>query len=301
MIGVGIFVFFCSFMSNFVWCVSTHSTDKISRQQILAAAENAGLHYGTRVKSFDEEKAAREIYKALDGKLSWVKVNMKGSLAVIEYRESAEKLVKDEKGEPSNIVADFDGVIIADETYQGVKNKSRGDAVRKGEVLISGVVEGVDMKPLYYSAKGKFSALHNRTLEYSIDSEQEFFCEVVSERKNSLLIFGKEFPLSLPAYSAEKVQKYSYESYAEFDGYILPFGIIKRIEVNNKKASLTQKQKVLLTAVLYSSLEYESFANSNIVSSKINYSDIDTSGRITGEYNCIDFIGENKVIYLENN
>jgi similar to stage IV sporulation protein len=99
-IGVCIFVFFMTVMNTRVWCIHTVGSDKISREQMLIAADKAGLDYGIKVKNFDEEKAAREIYKSFNGELSWIKVNIKGSLAVIDFRDKVKKLEIDEKGEP---------------------------------------------------------------------------------------------------------------------------------------------------------------------------------------------------------
>ena len=300
LIGAVIFIFFCTVMNNYLWCISVQNGNNISREQLLNLAEKAGLTYGIKVSNFDEEKAAREIYKASDGKLSWVKVNIKGSLAVIEYREAQDKLQTEEKGEASNIVADFDGVIISDETYQGVKNKSRGDAVVKGEVLISGVVEGIDMKPLYYQAKGKFSALHTRKLEYDLNNKTEFNNFEIANKSYILQIFSLEIPIGVINTLSENTDLLTHDSFLEYEGYILPIGIKLTVAVKYKNRNLSQREKELLTVAEYSNSEYYSFSCTKILSCKNTFTKDSDCIKVVGEYECIDFIGESKIISLEN-
>ena len=300
LVGAVIFIFFCTFMNNYLWCISVQNGNNISKEQLLNLAENTGLIYGINVGSFDEEKAAREIYKASDGKLSWVKVNIKGSLAVVEYREAEDKLQVEEKGEASNIVADFDGVIISDETYQGAKNKSRGDTVVKGEVLISGIVEGIDMKPLYYQAKGKFSALHTRNLEYTLNNNTEFLNLETVNRSYVLHIFSLKIPIGIMSNQSENTDLLTFDSFLEYEGYILPIGIKQTVAVKHKSRNLSQREKELLTVAEYSNLEYDRFLRTNILSQKNTLTKDGDCLKVVGEYRCIDFIGESKIISLEN-
>lgn len=299
-IGAGIFIFFMSVMNSFVWCIHAQSSDKISREQIIQAAFDAGLKYGVKVKAFDEEKAAREIYKAFEGELSWVKVNIKGSLAVVDFRDKVKKIELDEKGEPSNIVADFDGVIISDETYQGSKNKSKGDAVIQGDILISGVVEGVDMKPLYYQAKGKFTALHTVTNETEIANNQQFYRYADMTEGYCLCVFGVNMPLTFSSYTAENSHRYTYERFISFEGYRLPFGIKKTLIAQYNRQEITQRDREVFAIINFSNETYDKFSNTNILSYNTEILNENGNVKATGEYRCIDFIGESKAILIEN-
>ena len=207
----------------------------------------------------------------------------------------------EEKGEASNIVADFDGVILSDETYLGSKNKSRGDTVRKGEVLISGVVEGVDMKPLYYQAKGKFTALHKRSLEYSLNNKAEYYCFSDGKKQNTLLVFGLNMPLFSILNSDENKSGYSYENYLEFDGYEIPFGIKKTVAVNHSKCRISERESELLCILNFTQAEYKEFSDTNILLRQIKMINDNGELIVSAEYNCIDFIGESKPIFIENN
>ena len=294
------YIVFCIVMNRFVWCIDTADSDNFSREQIISVAENAGLHHGVYVSKFDEEKAARGIFKAFDGELSWVKVNIKGSLAVIEYREKTEKLKIEEKGETSNIVADFDGVIVSDETYQGAKNTSRGNAVKRGDVLISGVVEGIDQKPLYYEAKGKFTALHNDKSELTLSSDTVFYRLNNIRQVYSIKIFGLKIPLGFGGYTAEEETMMVKDFYAEYDGYILPFSLSVTTIATYENITLPIDKLSLLAILNYSDYTYNKYGNSYIVSSEVTKKIKSDRVVIAGEYQCIDFIGESKPIIMEN-
>ncbi len=300
LIGIVFFITFSLIMNRFVWCIITSDSEKFSREQIIEVAESVGLKYGIYVPYFDEEKAAREIYKAFGGKLSYVKVNIKGSLAAIEYRDSREKLEIEEKGEPSNIVADFDGVIVSDETYQGAKNLSKGNAVRKGDILISGVVEGVDLKPLYYEAKGKFTALHGSQSEYEIKLGEKIRCFREIKEQIKLILFGLEIPLGFISYPDENVRVYSDRRLLEYGGYVLPFGIEKKTVAIYEEEIIDKEMALKLACMNYSSLVYDKYKNSNIVSGDVKIKSEKNKVVISGEYECIDFIGESQPIIIEN-
>lgn len=294
------YIVFCIVMNRFVWCIDTVDSNNFSREQIISAAENAGLHHGVYVSSFDEEKAARGIFKALGGKLSWVKVNIKGSLAVIEYREKNEKIQIEEKGEPSNIVADFDGVIVSDETYQGAKNTSRGNAVKRGDILISGVVEGIDQKLLYYEAKGKFTALHSDKSELTLSTDNTFYRLADIRQVCSVKIFGLNIPLGFVGYTAEEETLMVKDFSAEYDGHILPFSLRVTTIANYEKITIPIEKLSLLAVLNYSDYTYNKYCNTNVVSSELAKKIQKDSVVITGEYQCIDFIGESKPIIMEN-
>lgn len=299
-IGAIFFIAFCSVMNRFVWCISIADSENYSREQIMEAAEKAGLHYGVPVSSFDEEKAARDIFRAFDGGLSYVKVNIKGSLAAVEFRDSKKKLTKQEKGEPSNIVADFDGIIISDETYQGVKNISKGNAVKKGDVLISGVVEGIDSKPLYYEAKGKFTALRDSCCEIAVSTKDTVSRFESEKNYYSLIVFGFRLPLYFYEYPAVNGREYTYRKYFQYDGFVLPFGTEKKTVVSFREENVTAEEALKLACVKYSETVYDKYKNSNIVSDDIKINKERNAVTITGEYKTIDFIGESKPIIIEN-
>lgn len=299
-IGAVFFMVFCCVMNSFVWCISISDSESFSREQIMEVAEKAGLTYGVRVSLFDEEKAAREIYKAFDGRLSYVKVNIKGSLAAVEFRDSKKKLTVEESGEPSNIVADFDGVIISDETYQGAKNISRGNAVRKGDVLISGVVEGIDSKPLYYEAKGKFTALRETQSQIVINADKKIKKPVKEKNFYSVIVFGFRLPLSFSVYPAENEREYIYREYLTYDGFVLPFAIEKKTVISFEESTMSADEIIKSACMNYSAYVYDKYKNSNIVSSQVKIKSEKDRTIISGEYKTIDFIGESKRIIIEN-
>lgn len=298
-IGAVFFIVFSLIMNRFVWCINVTDSEKFSREQIIEAALNAGLHYGVYVSAFDEEKAAREIYKYFGGELSYVKVNIKGSLAAIEFRDSKEKLNIEEKGEPSNIIADFDGVIVSDETYQGAKNISKGNAVKKGDILISGIVEGVDRKPLYYEAKGNFTALHDSYSELITNCSEKAGSFYDIKEYYKIILFGIEIPLGFVSCPDENAKLFSYKKMAEYGGCVLPFGIEKNTVAFWRKTEITEEHTEKLACMNYSNMVYDKYKNSNIVSGNVTVKTQNSKVIISGDYKCIDFIGENKPLIIE--
>jgi similar to stage IV sporulation protein len=206
----------------------------------------------------------------------------------------------EESGEPSNIVADFDGVIISDETYQGAKNISRGNAIRKGDVLISGVVEGIDSKPLYYEAKGKFTALRETQSQIVAKAEEKLRKPCKERNFFSLIIFGFRLPLSFSVYPTENEREYVYREYLTYNGYVLPFAVEKKTVISFEETAVSSERLIKMTCMKYSEYVYDKYKNSNIVSCDVKIKSEKDKVIISGEYKTIDFIGASKPIIIEN-
>lgn len=68
------------------------------------------------------------------------KGQQKGSLLCIEIREKRKAAAFYDDTVPTNVVASEDGLILSCDVLQGTEEVKVGSAVRKGDLLISGIV-----------------------------------------------------------------------------------------------------------------------------------------------------------------
>ncbi len=297
-------VFYCIFivvMNMFVWSIDASGSEKYSNEQLIDAAEEAGVKYGISRFFFDENKAARDIYRIFSGELSWVTVNIKASKCFIEVRDSNET-VKDEteNKKPSNLIADFDGVILSDETYSGVKSIGKGNAVKKGDLLISGVMEDDYGSAIYYSAQGNFTARHSRYCESTLPTDTHFFRINSKSKKYILHIFG--LPVKMGSVKkSEGTDSFINEKFLQYDGHILPIGVSVITQADSEETTLSQEALHILTADSFTEKSYSELSNTYILSGEIKVQAEKNIYSIKGEYDCIDFIGISKPIIVENN
>ncbi len=297
-------VFYCVFivvMNMFVWSIDASGSEKYSSEQIIEAAEKAGVKYGISRFFFDENKAARDIYRIFGGELSWVTVNIRASKCFIEVRDSDETVKEEEENkEPSNLIADFDGVIMSDETYSGIKSISKGSAVKKGDLLISGVMEDDYGSAVYYNAKGKFTARHNRYFESTLPTDMKFFRICPHPKKYIFHFFT--LPVRIGSINKSKAtDSYQNERFLQYGEHILPVGVSVITPTHSEEALLPREALHILAADMFTALSYQELSNTHILSEKIEVFAEESKMGIKGEYDCVDFIGISKPIIVENN
>lgn len=296
--GLCVTLIFLVTMNQFIWNIEVQGSNNISKEEVLSVCDNLGLHYGTFVPLFDESKAGREAVNLFDGRILWMAINIKGSKATVEVRDYENKNNNTEDSTLCNIVADFDGVILSAEAFSGVLSTVCGSAVKKGDLLISGISENSDGSVNFHSADGRLTALHNSQLIQSYKDKYQSVKIVEESRYTVLDVFSISIPLSYKSFVSDD-DKLSYQKYLLFDGKTLPFGFNKNsvIEKTAKEADATE---IIFSIDEFTKAEYEKFKNSLIVNSEYSFSKEKDGYNIIADYDSIDFIGKKSAILQEN-
>ncbi len=296
--GVALFLVIHLLLSMFVWCVDVTGNDTLSESEILHRAEHYGLSAGTLKNSFDEIRAARNIASDYNGKITWLSVNIKGSMAVIELREDNRIIGETEDRTPCNIVADFDGVILSAETFYGDCMVKSGTGVRKGDLLINGAILNEDMSTTFYAAKGKLTALHEKEIRLSGKAPDTLQKLTVKERKYKIGFFGLEIPLGIQAVNTDEILLSERET-LNINGYNLPFYIEKYLVCKTEREESDRRNKTIIALEKIQNGVYKMNSNSTIVSEEESISASEDDLSFKGKYTLIDFIGEEKPILSE--
>ncbi len=293
-IGLLIFIMFHIIMNQFVWCIDVSGNNYISKEDVITRAEDQGLRQGTFRHSFNEVKAARTIASSYDGRIPWLSINIKGSMALIELRENNEKISEAEDSSPCNIVADFDGIILSVENYRGDSAVTAGNGVKNGDMLISGVIINEDSSTTYYRAKGKITALHKKSVLKSEEKKSALSKSAVHNVYYTLGVLGIRIPSG--RYPKEETNIcFNDKRYIFVNGYKLPFYIEKTTVAEFRETDCCSK--AYINSVENIGFEiYSENSNSTIVSSYEKISLIKNAYTFTGEYTLIDFIGKEKPI-----
>ena len=183
------FIFF--FSSDLVWDVRIVGAEAGEESVILKELSEAGLSVGKRWSKIEKNKVEITAISSSDT-LAWVNVNRRGTVAYVTVER---KTVHQNEKEPSgyaSIVALRDCVIeeiIVEKGYAMVK---KGESVRAGEVLISGVIPDAAGGGFCY-AEGTVKGRYPDTLTVSTDREisQKVYGKSVLHSAE-LIIFGKE-------------------------------------------------------------------------------------------------------------
>lgn len=141
--GVFFFLLAIYILSAFVWVVDVQPEKGPLRQvtpaQVVAAARAEGLKPGTWKGGIDTRTLERALERRLP-QLAWVGLSFHGTRAEIRIVERVAAPAGDEYELPASIIAAKDGVIKQILVMSGEGRVAAGDTVRKGEILISGLI-----------------------------------------------------------------------------------------------------------------------------------------------------------------
>ncbi|MBE6776151.1 MAG: hypothetical protein E7543_08190 [Ruminococcaceae bacterium] len=292
-VGTLMFLSIHLILSMFVWCVDVKGNSDISKSEIINLAADYGLAPGTLKKGFDEIRAARNIAADYGGKITWLSVNIKGSLAVIELRED-DRIISDTRDDsPCNIIADFDGVILSAETFYGDCTVKRGIGVKKGDLLISGAIVNEDMSTTFYAAKGRLTALHEAEIRFT-ESINEAAEKLIKSQEGYVIgFFGTEIPVG-SLKMQENDTLFTERKTLSINGLRLPFYIEKKTAYTAEKAA-EENHSVHSMEKMQHGI-YVSHSNSTVTEKNEEIQSRENSLILIGKYTLIDFIGEEKPI-----
>ncbi|KUG04327.1 stage iv sporulation protein [hydrocarbon metagenome] len=124
-------------LSSFVWFVSVSGNQKIDDHTILRSAAKYGLYKGAARWNFSRVEAEQAMLRDIK-ELTYIKIDIRGVKADIQVVEKV--LPADEVTGPCHLLARKDGVIEEILILEGQAKVREGDAVARGDVLISGIV-----------------------------------------------------------------------------------------------------------------------------------------------------------------
>lgn len=125
-------------LSLHVWFIGVEGVDRVEAEEVLALAGDAGLAPGALRSRLDRELVQRMLLIGMDD-LVWAGVEVRGTRALIRVAER--RLIDTQMGRPGHIVAARDGIIERISVIEGHAVVEPGMTVRKGEVLITGLLE----------------------------------------------------------------------------------------------------------------------------------------------------------------
>ena len=274
----------------FIWEIKVSGNEKISDSEILHEMSEFGVKTGARSASLDLDSICTD-YLLKHKDVSWIRVNIIGNCAEIVLREKA-TASPEEKDYPSSLVALCDGFIFRVEVNSGQVLVSSGEAVLKGQVLVSGLVDNGNETFRFERARAKIFALTEDVISVKIPmtyTEKRYTGEIYE--KKSLIFFSKSIFFSFLGRnshtSCDIIEVY--DSPVLWNGKVIPVSIKTDIykeyiietvpltekeaarlaekELSEKIASLLGDEGILISQSISSDCDGEYYLLSCIVSS----------------------------------
>lgn len=142
-IGILLFCALVYIMSQFLWDISIEGGTRHTPEELLRYLSTTGVYSGCRIKDIDcpliEENIRRDFTD-----IGWVSAQIKGTRLIVNIVETeVPVLVTDKKNTKltyAHIVAQKDGIISSMIVRSGVPKVNQGSVVKKGDVLVSGII-----------------------------------------------------------------------------------------------------------------------------------------------------------------
>ena len=225
-IVAGVLLFFAVlwFFSGFIWTVQIEGNSRVSAAAITQALSDAGLRPGVFRLTLNLHEAENKTLASLPD-LSWMSINLFGSTAVVRVKERVyPPLVPD--GTPCNIRASQTGQIVLLETYEGMPVIRQGDTVKKGDLIVSGIIEEKTGVLRLVHASAKAVAVTKRELRQRVPfaaQKQVFTGKPITRRVLNLA--GLHIPLTIGGDPQGQYLSTVTENWLILFGKKLPFSV----------------------------------------------------------------------------
>jgi len=299
--GVIVFAVIINIFSSRIWVIQVRGNDTVSSEQITAVLEKYGICEGVNPSRLVTEQIQLEAIGELP-ELAWFTVNLSGSTAYIDVAERVDAPEMVPSDAPSNIKAACDGRIISVEAYTGQALVNPGDAVIKGALLVSGVVES-KTGAMFRRSHAKIMAETHREIEVVIP-----LSETVSQPVGEAIFrpYLHLFSLDIPLFTDGVI-----------DATVYPDGVINRAPVTINGIPLpigfvyTQYEKHEAVTITRTEQQAAALATDKLAELELDFgaAEIRMATRtgelrgdvyvLTGRYECIEDIAMEEPLLVE--
>ncbi len=305
-VGALIFVLLTALSGSRIWCVEVSGNSKVEDSEIIALLASLGCGVGDSYKNIDFTKLHNQFLLQCKD-IAWIAVNMNGTHAHVEVRETLADRQKEEAGQNYNVVAAEDGQIEQIAAYEGKPQVAIGDTVRKGELLLSGVISYGETGLRYESAAGEVYAkvVRDFTVEIPLETEQKVTTgREATQKKLTFFQFKTNLFLNsgIPYDFYDTI--YSDKQIYLFDSIALPLWIKTEIyqEYEMQQVTLTEAEAKTLAYQEYRTRLKETLADAQLLE-KTTTAALDEDGvyRIQCRLYCLADIAVQQPLIIQEN
>ena len=143
--------------SLFIWDIELVGAEELSRGRLLRALEDCGVAPGTFRFSLDTDEVRGKMLEKVP-ELAWMSVNVRGSRAGVLLLARSEKPEIYREEDAADVVAAAPGVVLRVSVLNGKPLVQAGQAVLRGETLVSGTLDSLTNAPRYVRAMAEVQA-----------------------------------------------------------------------------------------------------------------------------------------------
>lgn len=139
MLGIALFFFLIYSFTSYIWDINVIGESIYTKEEIVKNVRDNYVDIGTPIEDINCEELEKILRVEYD-KVAWISCELKGTQLNIEITETIEQDTIKVSNNPCNIIAAKDGVVTKIVTRNGKTIKTIGEEVKKGDVIITGVI-----------------------------------------------------------------------------------------------------------------------------------------------------------------
>lgn len=169
---LGLFILFISvyLSSKVVWKINVEGNSKISDEEIVYLLEKCGFKLGTYIPSVEFDTLHNQFLMQSDN-ISWISINLDGNTANVKVKEIKKDTISQKKTY-ANVISKFDGQIQFISVHEGIKTVKIGDVVKKGDILISGILDSKSEGVRFVRADGIVKAYVKKNIYIKVPMKE---------------------------------------------------------------------------------------------------------------------------------
>lgn len=280
-----------------IFFVRVEGCDTVPALLIVEQAEKCGIHFGSSRARVRSEKVKNDLLNAIP-ELQWAAVNTSGCVATISVREKTPAAEAKPNYGVSSIIAVRDGIVTDCTATKGNLLCKTGQAVKAGEVLISGYTDcGLQIRAT--RADGEVYAQTQRQMTAVLPAGMEQKGEVQKVEQKYSLLFGKK---RINFYKGSGISDTSCDKmYTQYfltlpGGFRLPVALTVETLVFHDKMTVCAEQDAVLEDMGRYCERYllDQMISGSIISRKRTVEASDEVYVLYEEYTCQEMIGRVK-------
>lgn len=292
LLGAIFLVFLTVFLPTRVLFFTVSGNNSLPDNRILEAAEQSGLHFFSSRRDVRSEQFKNALLQALP-ELKWAGVVTKGCCAQIQVEERDSKPDTENFGELSREAAYRDAVVLSVTATSGSVKCKVGQAVVKGQTLISGYTDcGLLVKKC--RAQGEVLGLTRHELQVKMPLEyMRMAGNSVTIKKYSLVLGKKWMKLQIGSGILDTSCDRMYEEKKVYlpGGLCLPVRlIVETYTLYDSQERLTPEDPQALLKKLAADYVCSNLISGKILSSSESYRQDDSCTYLSGIYLCQEII-----------
>ena len=231
--GAVLGLFICILMSGRVWVITSSGSLIYKEEKVLEIAKEIGIDIGALRSDIDPHSAAIKLMRRMDG-IDFISVNTNGVWVDIVIKDSSLKPDILEGKKVRNVIAKKDAVIYSIEALDGMAKVKKGEGVKKGDILITGLWDTYDKwgvktgKSFSAAARGKIIGEIWEDYTFTVKLNDTVYIKGNSVNKYYMNFFGAFFPLTFPMIKNGEYEKESSENHLYLLGVKMPISIIHK-------------------------------------------------------------------------